>query len=227
MMERALADRDRRGGYDYTRDYADERRRTQSSRRSSTPSSHRLAFDDPSKSARRPVSALDWSPKYPELMLAAYAATEEDDAFPSPLVPSSSASAQGCVLLWNLHLTSRPEYHFTSDSSILTAFFHPTQPRLIIGASASGQLLMWDTRSKATPVNRTSLSNSHSYPIYCARQHGGPDGVHVSSDGLRVPLVGRAVALAGHLVPPQRERGSELSVSAMDIHQGLMYVASR
>ena len=224
MMERALAERDRKGGrYDYTIDYADDDVDDEQPSLVDT-LLHRLSFDDPSKSARRPVSALDWSHKYPELMLAAYAATDEDDAYPSSLVSSTSASAQGCVLLWNLHLTSRPEYHFTSDSSILTAFFHPTQPRLIIGASASGQLLMWDTRSKSTPVNRTSLSNSHSYPIYCARQHGGQT-VSISSDGYVCHWLDEqwhSPVTSFHL----KEKGSELSVSAMDIHQGLMYVAS-
>ena len=226
MMERALAERERRGGYDYTVDYADDDADADAHSHVET-LVYRLTFDDPTATAQRTVSALDWSGKYSELMLAAYASTDDDDAAASAL----SSGAQGCVLLWNINLTSRPEFHFTSDSSIVSAFFHPTQPRLVIGASASGQLLMWDTRSKATPVNRTSLANSHSFPITGLRQHAGQT-VSVSSDGHVCYWQDENWHLPStsyHLQQPQgqpQQPHGELSVSAMDIHAGVMFLGS-
>jgi len=49
---------------------------------------------------------------------------------------------------------------------VLSAQFHPTQPNLILGACQSGQVVIWDTREKTTPVNRTSLSSGHTHPVY-------------------------------------------------------------
>ena len=232
LMERALAER-QRNRYDFTVDYADDSDADDGSGRLDVPLIHRLSFDDPNRSLSRPVSAMDWNPKHPELMLAAYAATDDDDALSmaastaafAPLAASASASslssAPGCVLLWNLHLTSRPEYCFTADSSVLCCAFHPTQATLIIGSTASGQLLLWDTRAKSSAVNRTSLAASHSFPVF-AFKHWGGAVVSVSSDG--------------HVCHWQEENwhspsvsyalGRDLSVSCLDIHGGVMYIGS-
>ena len=182
LMERALEVQERRGYYDFTVDYAleDEGEAGKGAVETLVP---RLWFEDASRTGGRPVSALDWSPKHPELLLAAYASTDEDDASAaSYLSPSSASQQQGCVLVWNVHLSSRPEYTFTCDSSILCAFFHPTQPKLLLGASASGQLLLWDARAKAAPVNRTGMGSGHSFPVYGMKMHAN-QLVSVSSDG--------------------------------------------
>jgi len=70
------------------------------------------------------------------------------------------------VFVWNMHMPNRPEYVFTCNSAVLAAKFHPSQPHLILGACQSGQVVIWDTREKTTPVNRTSLSSGHTLPVY-------------------------------------------------------------
>ena len=226
LMERALEVKERRGYYDFTVDYAleDEGEAGKGAVETLVP---RLWFEDAGKTGGRPVSALDWSPKHPELLLAAYASTDEDDTSAAAyLSPASAAVQQGCVLVWNVHLSSRPEYAFTCDSSILCAAFHPTQPKLLLGASASGQLLLWDARARAAPVNRTGMGSGHSFPVYGMRMHAN-QLVSVSSDGYvchwqeenwHVPsnaYVLRGGGLTG-----------ELSVSCMDIAGGVMYVGA-
>ena len=70
-----------------------------------------------------------------------------------------------------MHLHSRPEYTFHATSDILTARFSPFHPSLILGGSYSGQVLLWDTRSKSPlPVQKTPLTGSalggHTHPVY-------------------------------------------------------------
>ena len=61
----------------------------------------------------------------------------------------------------------RPEYMFHAQSDILTAKFSPFHPNLIIGGAYSGQVLLWDTRAKSAPVQKTPLTGSgHTHPVY-------------------------------------------------------------
>lgn len=61
----------------------------------------------------------------------------------------------------------RPEYIFHAQSDILTAQFSPFHPNLIIGGAYSGQVLLWDTRAKSQPVQKTPLTGSgHTHPVY-------------------------------------------------------------
>ena len=85
--------------------------------------------------------------------------------------PSAPHDPDGLIQIWNLHLRSRPEYTFHATSDILTAKFSPFHPSLILGGSYSGQVLLWDTRSKSPhPVSKTPLTGAysagHSHPIY-------------------------------------------------------------
>jgi dynein intermediate chain, cytosolic len=61
----------------------------------------------------------------------------------------------------------RPEYVFHAQSDILTAKFSPFHPNLVIGGAYSGQVLLWDTRAKSAPVQKTPLTGGgHTHPIY-------------------------------------------------------------
>jgi len=110
-------------------------------------------------------------------LLASYAG-QEDVLSPNP---------DGLVLVWSLHMTQRPEYFFTHQSAVLSAQFHPSNPKLIIGGTQSGQIIMWDTREKSTPVNRSSLSRGHTHPIFALSIVPSVNMMHnivsVSSDG--------------------------------------------
>ncbi|EAW15127.1 putative dynein intermediate chain [Aspergillus clavatus NRRL 1] len=117
-------------------------------------------FYDERWSKKRMISDLSFSPKFPELVLAAYTKN-----------PSAPHEPDGLVQVWNQHLHSRPEYVFHSTSDILTAKFSPFHPNLIVGGSYSGQVLLWDTRSSraggGAPVQKTPLTGSgHTHPVY-------------------------------------------------------------
>ncbi|KAJ6120307.1 hypothetical protein N7523_004587 [Penicillium sp. IBT 18751x] len=117
-------------------------------------------FYDERWSKKRMISDISFSPKFPELVLAAYTKN-----------PSAPHEPDGLVQVWNQHLQSRPEYVFHSTSDILTAKFSPFHPNLIVGGSYSGQVLLWDTRSSraggGAPVQKTPLTGSgHTHPVY-------------------------------------------------------------
>ncbi|EQL36790.1 dynein intermediate chain, cytosolic, variant [Blastomyces dermatitidis ER-3] len=119
-----------------------------------------VQFYDERWSKKRMISDINFSPKFPELVLASYT-----NNVTAPHDPN------GIVQVWNLHLHSRPEYVFHSMSDILTAKFSPFHPNLIVGGSYSGQVLLWDTRSSraggGAPVQKTPLTGSgHTHPVY-------------------------------------------------------------
>ena len=123
-------------------------------------------------SKKRMISDLSFSPKvwkpllyqlvpsdvlqFPELVLASYTKN-----------PSAPHDPDGLIQVWNLHMHERPEYVFHAQSDILTAQFSPFHPNLIIGGCYSGQVLLWDTRAKSAPIQKTPLTGSgHTHPIY-------------------------------------------------------------
>ncbi|EEH46371.2 uncharacterized protein PADG_02469 [Paracoccidioides brasiliensis Pb18] len=119
-----------------------------------------VQFYDERWSKKRVISDINFSPKFPELVLASYT-----NNVTAPHDPN------GIVQVWNLHLHSRPEYVFHSMSDILTAKFSPFHPNLIVGGSYSGQVLLWDIRSSraggGAPVQKTPLTGSgHTHPVY-------------------------------------------------------------
>lgn len=171
VVERAL----NQSIYDITVDYSSDAQDRNTSRGQGL--SSRVVFQD-KRVQNRAVTSLDWSHKYPELLLASYAA--QDD--PMSLDP------HGTVFVWNMHMPNRPEYVFTCNSAVLAAKFHPSQPHLILGACQSGQVVIWDTREKTTPVNRTNLSQGHTHPVYALELVSVVNKLHnivsMSTDGL-------------------------------------------
>lgn len=113
-------------------------------------------FYDERWSKKRMISDINFSPKFPELVLAAYTKN-----------PSAPHDPDGLVQIWNMHLHDRPEFVFHAQSDVLTAKFSPFHPNLIIGGAYSGQVLLWDTRAKSAPVQKTPLTGSgHTHPVY-------------------------------------------------------------
>ncbi|TVY78350.1 Cytoplasmic dynein 1 intermediate chain [Lachnellula suecica] len=113
-------------------------------------------FYDERWSKKRMISDISFSPKFPELVLASYTKN-----------PSAPNDPDGLVQVWNMHLHDRPEFVFHAQSDVLTAKFSPFHPNLIIGGAYSGQVLLWDTRAKSAPVQKTPLTGSgHTHPVY-------------------------------------------------------------
>ncbi|KAI0109992.1 WD40 repeat-like protein [Daldinia grandis] len=135
-----------------------------------------VQFYDERWSKKRMISSIDFSPKFPELLLASYTKN-----------PSAPHDPDGVVQVWNQHLHDRPEFLFHAQSDILTAKFSPFHPNLIIGGTYSGQVLLWDTRSKSAPVQKTPLTGSgHTHPVYSVDIVGTQNAnnvISVSTDG--------------------------------------------
>ncbi|KAK3167173.1 hypothetical protein OEA41_010299 [Lepraria neglecta] len=138
-------------------------------------------FYDERWSKKRMISDMCFSPKFPELLLASYTKN-----------PSAPQDPSGLLQVWNMHLHSRPEYTFHSTSDILTAKFSPFHPSLVIGGSYSGQVLLWDTRSRTPlPVQKTPLTGAstggHTHPVYSISLVGTQNANNIiscSTDGV-------------------------------------------
>ncbi|KAI9852627.1 MAG: hypothetical protein M1838_000075 [Thelocarpon superellum] len=134
-------------------------------------------FWDERWSRKRMISGLGFSPKFPELVLASYTKN-----------PSAPNDPDGLVQVWNMHLHDRPEFVFHAQSDILVAKFSPFHPNLIIGGAYSGQVLLWDTRAKSAPVQKTPLTGSgHTHPVYAVDMIGTQNANNIiscSTDGV-------------------------------------------
>ncbi|EGG21460.1 cytoplasmic dynein intermediate chain [Cavenderia fasciculata] len=128
-------------------------------------------------SKHRSVTDINWSPKHPELVVTSYSANE-----------TGSHDPDGVVLVWSVNnFYQKPEYVFNCQSPVMTTFFSRFHPTLIVGGTYSGQIVVWDTRSKSTPVQRTPLSSvGHTHPVYSMSVVGSTNAntlISVSTDG--------------------------------------------
>ncbi|KAH6634119.1 WD40-repeat-containing domain protein [Chaetomium sp. MPI-SDFR-AT-0129] len=147
-------------------------------------------FYDERWSKKRMVSSIDFSPKFPELLLASYTKN-----------PTAPHDPDGIVQVWNLHLHDRPEFVFHAQSDILTAKFSPFHPNLIIGGAYSGQVLLWDTRARSAPVQKTPLTGSgHTHPVYCVDIVGTQNANNIISSSTDGAVCGWSVDM---LAQPQ------------------------
>ncbi|XP_046708008.1 cytoplasmic dynein 1 intermediate chain 2 isoform X6 [Silurus meridionalis] len=135
-------------------------------------------FTEERWSKHRVVTCLDWSPQYPELLVASYSSNEE-----APHEPD------GVVLVWNMkYKKTTAEYVFHCQSAVMSAAFAQFHPNLVVGGTYSGQIVLWDNRNnKRTPVQRTPLSASaHTHPVYCVSVVGTQNAhnlISISTDG--------------------------------------------
>ncbi|XP_031709600.1 dynein cytoplasmic 1 intermediate chain 1a isoform X1 [Anarrhichthys ocellatus] len=174
VMERALAE-DGNIFFDYSgRDLEDKEGDLGSG---SSLSFSRLFYDE-HWSKHRVITCLDWSPQYPELLVASY--NNNEDAPHEP---------DGVALVWNLKFKkATPEYIFHCQSPVVSVGFAKFHPNLVVGGTYSGQIVLWDNRShRRTPVQRTPLSAAaHTHPVYCVNVVGTQNAnnlITVSTDG--------------------------------------------
>lgn len=156
-------------------------------------------FYDERWSRKRMISDINFSPKFPELVLASYTKN-----------PSVPHDPDGLVQVWNLHLHDRPEFIFHAQSDVLTAKFSPFHPNLIVGGAYSGQVLLWDTRAKSAPVQKTPLTGSgHTHPVYAVDIVGTQNANNIiscSTDGVvcgwTVDMLAQPQEFLGLTTPP-------------------------
>ncbi|TMW57745.1 hypothetical protein Poli38472_014348 [Pythium oligandrum] len=161
-----------------------------------------FTFKDDQWTKHRAVTDVDTSPFYPELMLVSYtsrdfleeeekdllASTKQWDTMAnSAALADLSRTTEGVVMLWSTALPTRPEYRFTCHSQVTSACFNPFDRNIIFGGTYSGQIVVWDTRAKSAPVQKTLLSSgSHTHPIYSMSVVGTKSAYHLvsaSTDG--------------------------------------------
>ncbi|XP_058609141.1 cytoplasmic dynein 1 intermediate chain 1 isoform X1 [Onychostoma macrolepis] len=174
VMERALAE-DSNIFFDYSgRDLEDKEGDLQGG---SSLSLNRLFYDE-HWSKHRVITCLDWSPQYPELLVASY--NNNEDAPHEP---------DGVALVWNMKFKkTTPEYIYHCQSPVVSVGFARFHPNLLVGGTYSGQIVLWDNRShRRTPVQRTPLSAAaHTHPVYCVNVVGTQNAnnlITVSTDG--------------------------------------------
>ncbi|XP_046691257.1 cytoplasmic dynein 1 intermediate chain 1 isoform X1 [Silurus meridionalis] len=174
VMERALSE-DSNIFFDYSgRDLEDKEGDLQGG---SILSFNRLFYDE-HWSKHRVITCLDWSPQYPELLVASY--NNNEDAPHEP---------DGVALVWNMKFKkTTPEYIYHCQSPVVSVGFARFHPNLLVGGTYSGQIVLWDNRShRRTPVQRTPLSAAaHTHPVYCVNVVGTQNAnnlITVSTDG--------------------------------------------
>uniref|UniRef100_A0A672Q8G6 Dynein cytoplasmic 1 intermediate chain 1 n=1 Tax=Sinocyclocheilus grahami TaxID=75366 RepID=A0A672Q8G6_SINGR len=172
MIERALAE-DSNIFFDYSgRDLEDKEGDLQGG---SSLSFNRLFYDE-HWSHHRVITCLDWSPQYPELLVASYNNNED-----APREPD------GVALVWNMKFkkTTQCVHLPLPVVSVGFARFHPN---LLVGGTYLGQIVLWDNRShRRTPVQRTPLSApAHTHPVYWVNVVGTQNAsnlITASTDG--------------------------------------------
>jgi len=172
-------------------------------------------FYDERWSKKRMISSIDFSPKFSELLLASYTKN-----------PTAPHDPDGIVQVWNLHLHDRPEFVFHAQSDILTAKFSPFHPNLIIGGAYSGQVLLWDTRARSAPVQKTPLTGSgHTHPVYCIDIVGTQNANNIISCSTDGAVCGWSVDMLAQpqesltLLAPLPAKSEDLSPTCMAFPQ--------
>nr|CCA23958.1 cytoplasmic dynein intermediate chain putative [Albugo laibachii Nc14] len=201
----------------------------------------------------RAVTDLDVSLFFSELLLASYSSREfleQSDANASHQWDSLLSQVEstekldlaeiteGLLLLWSTALPTRPEYRFTCHAQVTSACFNPFDRHIIFGGTYSGQIVVWDTRAKNTPVQKTSMStSSHTHPIYSMSVIGSKTShnlISASTDGrvciwdtdqLQQPVDVFDMRIALSIVSNYTsntiaDKKMEASVTAFAVHQG-------
>ncbi|XP_016138836.1 LOW QUALITY PROTEIN: cytoplasmic dynein 1 intermediate chain 1 [Sinocyclocheilus grahami] len=174
MIERALAE-DSNIFFDYSgRDLEDKEGDLQGG---SSLSFNRLFYDE-HWSHHRVITCLDWSPQYPELLVASYNNNED-----APREPD------GVALVWNMKFKKTTQvYIYHCQPPVVSVGFARFHPNLLVGGTYLGQIVLWDNRShRRTPVQRTPLSApAHTHPVYWVNVVGTQNAsnlITASTDG--------------------------------------------
>lgn len=143
--------------------------------------------------------------------------------------PLAVNEPDGIACVWNLHLQDRPEFIFHSQSDVLSVSFSPFHPNLVIGGTYSGQILLWDTRSRhPNPVLKTPLSASgHTHPVYSLSMVGTQNAhnlISASTDGTvcawTLDLLARPQETLDLLLAGTHHKTDEVSVTALGFPEG-------
>uniref|UniRef100_A0A7S1JB51 Guanine nucleotide-binding protein subunit beta-like protein n=1 Tax=Eutreptiella gymnastica TaxID=73025 RepID=A0A7S1JB51_9EUGL len=119
----------------------------------------RQVFFDEKWSKNKAITSLSFNHKQPELFLASYYGRQDGG--------SVSKSSGSCVCVWSLHLPQRAAYVYECQGEVTKAFYCKQRPQMIIGATTTGQIVLWDVRSGPDPVMRSPRTfEGHTEPVF-------------------------------------------------------------
>ena len=144
--------------------------------------SHKYELGDLA-SQNRVVIGLEWSQHAQDLFMASF--NDTNDFF---------SQQSGLIELWSLANRKSPDYTITYQTVLTTSIFHPFNPKIILGGTYTGQIVMWDTKSKPIPIQKSPMgiggsnaTKTHSHPISCLSITGDNNNatiISISSDGV-------------------------------------------
>eukprot|EP01083_Nonionella_stella_P178497 630705_1 len=174
----------------------------------------KFVFEDP-KCKNRTIVAMDWSSKFPQLILVSYARSHEP----------SSTQADGLIMVWSLDMPQRPEKVFTCQSTVLSLTFHISHPHLILGGTQAGEILIWDSRLPRGAAVTTRSALVHSHPIFSLTfipsLQSRETLISVSKDGLLCVWNDLMLVEPSHQVKLHYGvRGESLTTPSIDFHPG-------
>lgn len=128
----------------------------------------------------RVVTSLEWSLKHPDLFLTGYSQ------------PSNAYEQSGLIQLWSLANKKAPELTISCQTEITNAIFHNLNPKVLLAGTFTGQVLLYDIKSKPVPIQKTPMDlggafQTHSYPIVSLTVIGTESNsniISISSDGV-------------------------------------------
>uniref|UniRef100_A0A8C1IU21 Dynein, cytoplasmic 1, intermediate chain 1 n=1 Tax=Cyprinus carpio TaxID=7962 RepID=A0A8C1IU21_CYPCA len=162
-------------------------------------------FCDEHWSKHRVVTSLDWSPQYPELLVASYNTNED-----APHEPD------GVVMVWNMKFKKMtPEYIFHCQHPVYCVNVVGTQnANNLITVSTDGKMCSWSLDMLSQPQESMELIYNKSKPVavtcmafpasdvnnyvvgseegtvYTASRHGSKAGIGEMFDGHQGPVTG-------------------------------------
>ena len=130
----------------------------------------------------RIVNSLDWSVFQQDLFLSSFTGTENFN------------QQSGLIQLWSVANKKAPTYTINYQTEITSALFYNYNPNIVLAGSFTGQIIMWDVKSKPTPVQKSALgigdettSTTHRFPISCMCVSGNENNstlLSLSTDGV-------------------------------------------
>ncbi|KAL2916533.1 hypothetical protein HK105_203966 [Polyrhizophydium stewartii] len=209
FIERALTE-----DYDILADYTATVDRVSDGKETSG-MQHVRTFSHDKLTKNRSVTDIDWSVQFPELVLGSYNKNSANINDPD-----------GLVLVWNMHLSGRPEFTLQAQSDVMSARFSQFHPHMIVGGTYSGQIVIWDTRAQHTPTLKTSLSSpGHSHPVFAMSIIGTQNAhnlVTASTDGVvctwQLDMLAKPQELT-ELTYPSNSRTDEVAISCLAFPQ--------
>jgi dynein intermediate chain len=93
------------------------------------------------------------------------------------------------MCIWRIaqNLSLNLKYMSLKQIDVMSIQYSPFNPFVILGGTYSGQILIWDTRTKRFPVMKSTLSiGGHCHPITCLEVAGSSNAhnlISASTDG--------------------------------------------